>query len=189
VNGLSWLGCCLTTEAARTVVQIGSDATVALFYSDSHSQRNHVLGALPLLEKNALSSLPTPALPSYRIPPPAYCMYTNQWYYSEAPLEGVLHAQVCLDQDFCIGLLLHYKTHSRVLGEIRFDKTIGACISEPHWIQYSQERDFSNATSRVRVRLSKEQEDMDEMEGHVLRTMTGWCIWWYGKDKSDITFL
>ena len=141
-----------------------------------------------MYDLNETAAPPKPPVPHYRIPPPNYCLSSCDWIYSEAPLEGVAYARLCLDNDFCIGILLHYGTWTRTLGEFRFDKVISARILEPRWLQYSQERDRLNAKSRIRMHLGG-SEDMKKSEEYSSRPMIGWCVWWYGKDKSDIAIL
>jgi hypothetical protein len=146
---------------------------------------NHVVGAIPSLDEQSLA---IPSFPTRRTGMPDHGLSIIEWCYSEAPLDGVVQAQLCMDGGFCIGLLLQYQTCSRSLGQFRYDKDISEWFHSPSWISIVHERG---------PLMSKARIDFVTMgSGEGVHPMTGIMVWWYakdditdGKDISDVRIL
>jgi hypothetical protein len=176
------LGCLLPPELPFKLDQIGSNSVSAIYYSDPRTIRNYTVGAMPTLSREETNHLATPDFPAYRTEVPAYGLRAYEWFYSEAPLEGVVQAQLCVDKGFCTGVLLQYKDCTRTVGEFRYDKASG-CFNEPYWISLIQEQ--HNSKPRVHVEFL----DTDKTNGNSLHAMSGILVWWYGKEISVVTIL
>ena len=54
-------------------------------------------------------------------------------YYLEAPLEGLAKVQMCMDGGYCLGILLDYGSHSRTVGQYRYDREISSAYKTPFY--------------------------------------------------------
>jgi hypothetical protein len=101
-------------------------------------------------------------------------------FYSEAPLEGVIQVQSCLDMGRCIGLLLEYERYSQTVGEFRYDKDISDYFYQPCSIGLIQEQ--HNSASRVHIEFSKEVAGPDRTGENHMQPMRGIIVWVQYKD-------
>jgi len=122
---------------------------------------------------------------------PNYGLTIDELYYSEAPLDGVLHAQLCIYGGFCVGLVLQYQSCSRSLGQFRYDKHTSEWFHQPCQIGIAHERE--GLTSRVRMnfvtRNLQGKEHGEGIQPQQFHPMTGVMVWWYGKEVSNIQII
>ena len=153
---LVWLGCSFA-ESYRSWARfllISNRPIHALLYSDPNTFGNFTVGAFPQRTKEDNTSVSEPILPQYQLDRPIYGRSSFDWYYSDAPLRSVVQVQLCRDQGFCIGLLLHYAGSAPLaVGQFRFDKVAG-CVCDPKSIQYMVQRNESAPFAQVRIEVS-----------------------------------
>ena len=172
-------------------VQIASASPRALYYSDPGMLDNHTIGAIPTVQENQRAA--PPQLPSYRTDMGGFDRMPRgdpnwtDYFYSEAPLDGVVQIQECVNEDSCIGLLLHYETCSRVLGQFRFDK-VAADYSyyNPRWFVYLKEGDESTLLSEVDFRFYADKQNAPAELREYLEPMAGFMVWTFGRFGANI---
>ena len=171
-------------------IQIASSSICALYYSDYHARpHNHVIGAIPALGERSLA---VPAFPTYRTEMPDYGLTMDELHYSEAPLSGVVQAQLCMHGGFCIGLVLQYESCSRSVGQFRYDKDISEWFHRPSQLGIVHER--GRLTSKVHINFVTTGPTIgtgssESVQPENVHPMAGVIVWWYGKEISDITIL
>ncbi|KAF1357804.1 hypothetical protein EJ07DRAFT_157494 [Lizonia empirigonia] len=182
-----WLGHYITPEiqSELQLEQIADESVNALYCSDPRFPRS-IVGAQPQYHAASPNPLVPPNFPTYRTPFPGFVTYFYNMYYSEAPLEGLVKVQVCMDDGYCLGILLDYGSHSRTVGQYRYDRKISSAY-EPNCIGLIQERHVSNP--RIRLRILDEKSPQSETRDPDLRLMHGIIVWWYGKDISFVNVL
>jgi hypothetical protein len=177
-------------QSSWQCTQIASDSICAFYYNDYHARPyNHVIGAIPAINERSVA---VPAFPIYRTAVPGYGLFPDEWFYSEAPLDGVVRAQLCIDRGFCIGLVLQYESCSRSVGQFRYDKNISEWFQQPFQIGVVHERD--RLTSKVRINFVTTEPatgtgTSESVQPESIYQMTGVLVWWYAKEISDIKIL
>jgi hypothetical protein len=106
-------------------------------------------------------------------------------YYSEASLKGLVRVQLCMDVRYCIGILLHYKTHSKTVGQSRYDKEISD-FPNPCSFGLAQEQHDTNPRIYVSV---FDERSTEETKNSYLRLVEGTIVWWYGTNISVVTLV
>lgn len=106
-------------------------------------------------------------------------------FYSEAPLDGVIQVQLCLDKGQCIGLLLQYEKYSQTVGEFRYDKEISDYFHQPCSIILTQHE----SASSVQIEFSKEVALLNRTEDNDIQPMRGIIVWWYSRNMSVVSII
>jgi hypothetical protein len=166
------------------ILPIANDSLCALYCSDPRLPY-FVVGAAPFIPAEKMEILTTPQFPSYRVPFPRYLMFRYNMHYSEASLEDLIQVQLCLDAKYCIGILLHYETYSRTIGQFRYDKEISDFL-KPGTFGLAQEQHETNP--RIRIQLFDEHLSED-IKSLYIQLLKGDIVWWYGRDISIVTLL
>ncbi|KAF2785760.1 hypothetical protein K505DRAFT_368832 [Melanomma pulvis-pyrius CBS 109.77] len=184
-----WLGCSLPQRRDLECTQIASSSLSALYYTDfDTSPHTYVVGAVPALDEQSLA---VPALPIYQTVP-YYGLRVSDLSYSEAPLSGVVRAQLCMDGGFCIGLVLQYESCSRSVGQFRYDKDISEWFQQPSTIGIvlKEEGERRKFTLQANIRFDAPgptgigSSEGDQTES--VYSMTGVLVWWYKDKVTDI---
>jgi len=162
---------------------IANHTVCALHYSDPWLPHS-VVGAAPPLSLEDMGCLPLPHFPTYQTPLPEHQSVYNT-YYSEASLEGLVRVQLCMDMRYCIGILLHYETYSKTVGQIRYDKEIRDFL-DPCSFGLAQERHDTNPRIQLQV---FDERSTEEIKNLYLRLLGGTIVWWYGTDMSVVSIL
>jgi hypothetical protein len=166
------------------ILPIANDTLCALYYSDPRLPHS-VVGAAPCISSEETEKLHAPQYPTYRVPLPRYLMFQYNMHYSEASLKDLIQVQLCMDAKYCIGVLLHYETCSKVIGQFRYDKEISDFL-EPHTFGLAQEQHETNP--RVRIHHFDERSTADTKSLFV-QLIEGDIAWWYSKNISIVTLL
>ncbi|XPS75924.1 hypothetical protein M3J09_007988 [Ascochyta lentis] len=184
-----WLGSYLSTEAQLDFqIELCADEYVnALCYSDPRLS-HCIVAAQPHRREASLDCLVVPHFPTYQTPAPypRLATYHYNMYYSDAPLEGLHKIQACMDEGYCLGLLLDYGTHSRTVGQFRFDKE----ISVPHApLNISLLQEEHEAIPRTRIQILDERPAQPISNGTSMQLTEGIVVWWHSRDSSVVSIL
>jgi hypothetical protein len=112
------------------------------------------------------------------------------WFYAQAPLELVHGVEIC-GTGFCIGLLLHYNGFERTIGQYRLDKlSTEDCVSNPLWIEYTQERDRLTATSHAKIKFWDHMpEGRSKRCYENVQKMVGVMTCWVRRDRFEVSIV
>jgi hypothetical protein len=164
------------------IIPIANDTICALYCGDSRLPHS-VIGAVPSLSSEEIEKLSPPPFPSYRTTFPGYVMFGYNMHYSEASLEDLAQVQLCMDAGYCIGILLHYKTYRKTVGQFRYDKEVSDFL-KPCSFRLVQEQH----ETKPRIRIQHFDERSTEITRSLhLRLTKGNMVWWYSKDVSVVT--
>jgi hypothetical protein len=162
--------------------QIASDSIQTFYYSDYNTTRNHVVGAIPHVAFDEHEHRAPPRNPIYYAMPRSDSMIPTETYYSEAPLSGVHKVRLCMEGDYCIGLLLQYDSYSRSVGHFRYDKIIRYHPDKPSYIAVRESRQ----DNKVSVHVEFPNEPIVRA-GYHCQPMIGRIVWWYSREISDVS--
>ncbi|RMZ73058.1 hypothetical protein GMOD_00009568 [Pyrenophora seminiperda CCB06] len=138
-----WLSPLITADLYQLLeaTQIANDSIQAFYYSDPSKAYNHVVGTIPTTHASSgQQEIPTlPNSPSYQTAAPGDLgMCVQDWHYSDAPLTGVNRVRLCMEGEYCIGLLLQYDKYDRTVGQFRYDKDIFDYLFKPAYVALKQ---------------------------------------------------
>jgi len=157
-------------------VPIANQSICALYYSDPHLN-HHVVCAASSLLLGELDRLHSPHSPTYRTPLHMEERFPDTMYYAEASLKGLFRVQLCMDVEYCIGILLHYETYSKTVGQVRYDKDIR---DFPNACSFRLVQEHHDQNPQIHVRVFDERST-EETKNSCLRLVDGTIVWHHGK--------
>jgi len=164
---------------------IADDSVKALYYSDPWLP-GFIIGAQPYSKWLSSNHEISPQFPVYRTPLPGFATYAYNMYYSEAPLEDLVSIQACMDNGYCLGILLHYGNYSKTVGQYRCDREISD-LYEPNCIGLLQVR--HEGKPQIRLQVLDEISPQSEPADPILRLTHGILVWWHSKDVSSVSIV
>jgi hypothetical protein len=124
-----------------------------------------------------------PEFQTYKTEVPEYGLPTAELFYSEAPLDGVVRVQSCYNKGQCTGLFLQYENYNQTIGEFQYGKGELEEFDRPCPISLHQVQQAETSTLRIAF-----STDLSSLEDSML-PMSGFIVWWYGKDVCDVQIL
>ncbi|KAF1346343.1 hypothetical protein EJ07DRAFT_160537 [Lizonia empirigonia] len=165
---------------ALIITHIASSPVRALYYSDPSTNFSYVRRPC---YANKTEHAASPEFPTYKTEVPGHGLHTAEIFYSEAPLDGVVKVQSCHDRGRCTGLFLQYENYNQTVGEFRYGNGELEKFDRPCSIGLYQVQQAG--TTCLCIKFSADLSSLEDG----MQPMSGFIVWWYGKDVSDVKIL